>query len=373
MEYEELTHLIALTMIDNIGPVTTMGLVNAFGSPSSVFRASLDELAAIAGVSRRTATQIVTFGQWSRVEKEIAQARKTNVSLITMWDEHYPRLLRHIYDAPSLLYVKGEIGRNDINIGIVGSRNASPHGIFITDRIARALVMEGLTVVSGMARGIDSAAHTGALAARGRTIAVLGSGIDVIYPLENKKLFDKIASSGAVISEYPFATTPQGHHFPRRNRIISGLSLGVVVVEATEKSGSLITARMALEQGREVFAVPGSIDSSGSRGTNKLIKEGAKLVQDVNDIFTEILPEIDYSDRNVTAHENNEKNDAPALPKLSPAEKKMIQHINNTPVHIDSVIEKSGIAVHEALTILLSLEVQGHITQLPGKYFVIKE
>ncbi len=373
MEYEELTHLIALTMIDNIGPVTAMGLVDAFGSPSSVFRASGDELVGVAGVSRRIAAQIATFGQWSRVEKEIAQARKMNVSLVAKWDERYPRLLRHIYDAPPLIYIKGEICRTDINIGIVGSRNASPHGIFITDRIARALVMKGLTVVSGMARGIDSAAHTGALAARGRTIAVLGSGIDVIYPPENKKLFDKIASSGAVISEYPFATAPQGHHFPRRNRIISGLSLGVVVVEATEKSGSLITARMALEQGREVFAVPGSIDSSGSRGANKLIKEGAKLVQDVDDILNEIMPQVEFADRGAAMPGKSDNTDTPAIPKLDPSEEKVIRHMSTTPIHIDSVIEKSGIAVHEALTILLSLEVQGHITQLPGKYFVIKE
>ena len=199
----------------------------------------------------------------------------------------------NIYDRPAFLYVRGNLNKDDINIAVVGSRQASTYGKYTTEKISRELALKGLTIVSGMARGLDSAAHRGALTAHGRTVAVLGSGLDVIYPPENKKLFADIIQNGAVISEFPLGTPPRSTNFPARNRIISGMSYGVVIVEAGEKSGSLITARLALEQGREVFAVPGSIDTAGSRGTNKLIKQGAKLIENVDDILEEILPQLE--------------------------------------------------------------------------------
>jgi DNA processing protein len=237
---------------------------------------------------------------------------KNNITVITDRDESYPENLFNIYDRPPLLYIKGNLQKEDINIAIVGSRLASTYGKFITERISRELAMKGITIVSGMARGIDSAAHRGAIAAQGRTVAVLGCGLDIIYPPENKNLFSDIVQNGAVISEYPPQTQPLSAHFPARNRIISGISYGVVVVEAGEKSGSLITARLALEQGREVFAVPGSIDSVGSRGTNKLIKQGAKLIENIDDILEDILPQLDRKPAKVVPPDlSRQKIDAP--------------------------------------------------------------
>ncbi|MCK9275250.1 MAG: DNA-processing protein DprA [Syntrophales bacterium] len=368
MRYEELKHLIALTIIDEIGPVIINRLIASAGSPSAVFQSSCD-LSKIRGVTSGIETRIKSFSEWSRVEREYESARMMNVSLITAWDDEYPQLLRHIYDPPPLLYVKGDLHSKDLNIAIVGSRNASAHGMYLTDKLSRELAVKGLTVVSGMARGIDSAAHTGALAAKGRTTAVLGSGIDIIYPPENKKLFEKIIANGAVITEHPFGTSPKGQHFPRRNRIISGTSLGVIVAEAAEKSGSLITARIALEQGREVFAIPGSIDSVVSKGTNKLIKDGAKLVQNIYDILDEILPQIDFSDNDTG--QNPGKTTA-TTKNFHPSEKLVIGHISERPIHIDTLIVKSGVAVQELLDILLKLEVKGCIEQLPGRYFRLK-
>ena len=227
---------------------------------------------------------------------------KMGISVVTCLDELYPHNLLNIYDRPAFFYVLGRLDNEDVPLAIVGSRNASTYGRYTTDRISRELALRGITIVSGMARGIDSCAHRGALAAKGRTIAVLGSGLDVIYPPENKKLFDAISSNGAVISEFPLGTQPLSYNFPARNRIISGLSYGVVVVEAGEKSGSLITAKLAMEQGREVFAIPGAIDSASSRGTNSLIKQGAKLVENIDDILEDILPQLEQSPAQPTRH-----------------------------------------------------------------------
>jgi DNA processing protein len=231
--------------------------------------------------------------------------------------------------------------------------------------------MSGITVVSGMARGIDSAAHRGALTGKGRTIAVLGSGIDVIYPPENRKLYESISANGAVITEFPFSTEPQGSNFPARNRIISGMSLGVVVAEANEKSGSLITARCALDQGRDIFAVPGSIDAPGSKGTHRLIREGAKLCENVYDILEEILPQIEIDSSHETPKADIESEVDTSL--LNKFEATVLKNIGGKPVHIDSLVSNTGYDVSTLLNILLSLELNGYIEQLPGKTFVIKE
>ncbi len=293
MNDEILKYWIALKSIKGIGHVSFPALVDRFGSPAAVFGASVSDLQQTEGISRQIAEAIVHFRGWDNVKAELELIRKNDVTIVTYEDELYPGQLLNIYDRPPYIYVRGNLSREDINLAIVGSRAASTYGKYTTERISRDLALQGVTVVSGMARGIDSSAHRGAITAHGRTVAILGSGLDVIYPPENKKLFADIVENGAVVSEFPLGTPPRSTNFPARNRIISGISYGVVIVEAGEKSGSLITARLALEQGREVFAVPGSIDSAGSRGTNKLIKQGAKLIENTEDILEEILPQIE--------------------------------------------------------------------------------
>jgi len=260
--------------------------------------------------------------------------------------------------------VRGKLHGNSLNIAIVGSRNPTSYGRTVTERLSGDLAQRGFTVVSGMARGIDAAAHIGALATEGKTVAVLGSGMGTIYPAENKRLFYRIAESGAVISEFPFLTPPDAHNFPVRNRIISGLSLGTVIVEATHRSGSLITARLAAEQGREVFAVPGSITSFKSMGTHRLIKQGAKLVEHVEDILEELnldqpIPSIDTKEK-------------PAIP-LTPEEKKILNELSPYPIHIDKLVRNLSLSAAQVSSLLLQLELKGLVTQSPGKLFTRSE
>lgn len=273
---DDLTYWVALSSVEGVGSVSYRNLLAKFGSPDRVFEATRRELEQTAGLNHKTAGNIKDFRGWERARSECARAAQEGVSIITVKDPLYPERLRNIYDYPPLLYMKGTLQADDIPVAVVGSRSASPYGRYVTERLCRELALRGVTIVSGLARGIDTCAHRGALSARGRTIAVLGCGIDVIYPPENRKLHGSITDSGAVVTEYSFGTEPNRPNFPARNRIISGMSLGVLIVEAGEKSGSLITARCALEQGREVFAVPGSIDLPGSRGTNQLIRQGGK-------------------------------------------------------------------------------------------------
>jgi DNA protecting protein DprA len=279
-----------------------------------------------------------------------------------------------IYDRPVFLYLQGKLTSDDINIAVVGSRLASTYGKYTTERISRELAGLGLTVVSGLARGIDSAAHRGALAARGRTIAVLGSGLDIVYPPENKKLFATIIEQGAVISELPLGSPPVAFNFPARNRIISGMSYGVVVVEAGEKSGSLITAKLALEQGREVFAVPGSIDSAGARGTNKLIKQGAKLIENTDDILEEILPQLEktkvFSASSVSRPEAIKP---PVKTELSKTDQEIVDIVSGGCLHIDEIITGTGLSPAEISSTLMALELKGLIQQHPGKFFSLKK
>jgi len=275
---------------------------------------------------------------------------KTGINIVTCLDELYPKNLLNIYDRPPFLYVLGGLEQEDIPVAIVGSRHASTYGKYTTDRISRELALRGITIVSGMARGIDSCAHRGALAAKGRTIAVLGSGLDVIYPPENKNLFTAIAQNGAVVSEFPLGTQPLSYHFPARNRIISGLSYGIVVVEAGEKSGSLITARLAMEQGREVFAIPGTIDSASSRGTNSLIKQGAKLIDSIDDILEDILPQLERSSTRLTPRKQ-EQDTIRALQteikidsdSLKPIEQAILTSLSPGKKHADDIISDTGL------------------------------
>ena len=368
MTDNELTYLLALSHITNIGPVRVAALIEAFGSLKNVFRASVDDIVSRSGVPRKVASSIVRFNDWKTVEDNKEEARKSGIVFVTPDDEQYPPLLRNIYDYPPLLFVKGSLSAHDVPVAVVGSRSASTYGKFITERISRELSCLGVTIVSGMARGIDTAAHRGALSGHGKTVAVMGTGIDIIYPPENRSLHTTIAESGAIVTEFPFGTQPLAPHFPLRNRIISGMSFGVVVVEAHERSGSLITARLAGEQGREVFAIPGTIDSPGSRGTHWLIKNGAKLVESVDDILEEIAPQITAVNQRLTVGTQPAGCPEP-IPTLTDVENHLLKEVGELPVHIDTLIAKTGREAHQVVSTLMTLEINGYIEQQPGKFY----
>ncbi|MCK4728399.1 MAG: DNA-processing protein DprA [Desulfobacterales bacterium] len=357
---EPLIYWLGLKTVPGVGNRLFLHLIQHFGEPEKVFSASTGELLQVEGVNDRLASVIQGHKMPKEVQEDLALAQKNGVGIITFSDTDYPTLLRHIHDPPPVLYVCGKLHSDSLNIAIVGSRNATSYGRTVTERLSGGLARRGFTVVSGMARGIDAAAHIGALSAGGKTIAVLGCGLDTVYPAENKSLFYRIAESGAVISEFPFLTPPEAHNFPVRNRIISGLALGTVIAEATHKSGSLITARLAAEQGREVFAVPGSITSFKSMGTHGLIKQGAKLVEHVDDIVEELnisrpIPSM------ITREE-------PAI-SLTSEEKKIIDELSPYPVHIDKLVRHLSLSAAQVSSLLLQLELKGLVTQSPGKLF----
>jgi DNA processing protein len=357
---------IALSLVDGLGSVSYRNLIRKFHSPDQVFKASPKDLESAGGIRRKVVEQIKGFRKAAEVEHELELIEQHRVTLVTFVDDNYPAHLLHIYDPPPFLYLKGELRKEDsLAVAVVGSRFASHYGKSSAESISNDLAQEGLTVVSGMARGIDACAHRGALAAGGRTIAVLGCGIAVNYPMENRKLKEAIAAQGAVLSEFPMSASPAASHFPMRNRIISGLSLGVVVVEASHRSGSLITARLALEQGREVFAVPGSIDSLRSRGTHKLIKDGAKLVEDAHDIITELLPQIKTRPRSAASSQENETS-------LNEEARCILDALGQNQLQIDRIITETGLQSSRIASILLDLELKGMVRQLPGKVFAKK-
>ena len=351
---------LALNFIPGIGPVLIRALLDRFGDPEHIFRASREELSSVEGIGQRLAGVIKETDVRGKVDRELRLIENFKVSLVTLGDASYPKHLRQIYDPPPILYVRGDLQpRDDLAISLVGSRIASNYGRIITERIAGDLARNGLTVVSGMARGIDSSAHRGALSVGGRTIAVLGCGVDIVYPPENRILFDEITAHGDVISEFPMSTPPEAANFPRRNRIISGLSLGVVVVQASSRSGSLITARYALEQNRDVFAVPGNVNIAASLGTNRLIKQGAKLVESAEDILEEFLPRLLHRELKVEDR---------YLP-LEEDEERVFQLLEEEPMHIDSIIARTEMSASRVSIILLQLELKGLIQQVPGKRF----
>ncbi len=289
---EEEMNWLALRLVPGLGSRVALRLVNAIGSATGIFRASSTELEAL-GVASHVVRNMVAGTVFEAAAKEAEQARQLGVSIISIRDAAYPPLLKEIFDPPLLLYVRGDIGLlAGPAIGVVGSRKPTPYGRAMAQRLAADLAARGLFISSGMARGIDSAAHEGCLQAGGKTIAILGTGIDVVYPAENKKLYAAIAEKGLLVSEFPLGSFPAPQNFPIRNRIISGISLGVIVVEAAQYSGSLITARLAMEQNREVFGVPGSITNKNSWGPHVLIKQGAKLVQDWQDVVDELPAEV---------------------------------------------------------------------------------
>jgi DNA processing protein len=301
---------------------------------------------------------------------ELDHSARKGYGIIPLTHRDYPRLLREIPDPPPYLYVSGKLSNSALKIAVVGSRNATGYGLATTRSLCAGLAAMGITIVSGMARGIDTAAHEGALAAGGETIAVLGSGLERIYPAENRKLFHRISKNGAVVSEFSLKTEPEGHNFPLRNRIISGMSLGTVVVEATKKSGSLITARLAAEQNREVFAVPGSIQSFKSTGTHTLIKQGAKLVEHAQDIVEELAPYF----HGIQYPASDSPGDVDAVPApLSGDESMVYEALEPYPIHIDELSRKISIESGKLSGILLKLELNGMVMQSPGKYFSLSE
>lgn len=365
---EQDKYLIWLSGVKHLGGIRIKRLVDHFGSAKSVWEAGGEDLKRVKGIDRGLCRAIASSRNEERLERSMDNLRKHNISTIPLSSKQYPDLLREIYNPPCLLYAKGDSDVLKGNcIAIVGSRNASYYGKKIAFKLAEQLARIGLIIVSGLARGIDSYAHKGALAVGGTTIAVMGNGLDVVYPRENFQLMKEISKNGLLLSEYPPGTSPLRGNFPARNRLISGLSLGVVVVEASERSGALITADFALEQNREVFAVPGNINSAMSAGTNNLIKQGAKIVNHVEDILEE-FPAI-------VLRGDIRKENASGLNKnvTAKTETEVLGLIGAQPIHIEELLVESSLKINELNAQLTYLEVEGYIQRLPGNYFVINE
>ncbi|BCS55658.1 DNA-processing protein DprA [Geobacter sp. SVR] len=361
-EHPEAFYWIGLKAVAGVGNVTFRRLLERFDTPRNALYASRDALTAVKGVTDSVADAI-RGDAWQRfAEQECRQLATSGARLLTFTCGEYPKSLFEIPDPPPFLYVRGTLPAGKPCIAMVGSRRASTYGLLATGRLAEALAQHGVAVVSGMARGVDTAAHKGALLAGGSTIGVLGCGIDRIYPPENNALFGEMAEKGCLLSEFPLGSLPLAENFPRRNRIISGLSQGVLVVEATENSGSLITARYALEQGRDVFAVPGNINTVTSRGSNRLIKEGAKLVDCVEDILEE-LPGYNTL--------SGETSPAPRSFALTPREAAIYEILARSPLHIDDIISQSELTAGDVSSMLLHLELKGAVIPLPGAHYAI--
>jgi DNA processing protein len=359
----------ALKSTPGIGDLLFKRLINRFGSPELVFKATREDLVEVEGITPRLAAAIKQHKIGDSVKKDLDLVMQKGYKIVTLTDTEYPPLLLQIPDPPPFLYVYGRLNDSFRNIAVVGSRNATRYGISTTRRLCHDLVKLEMTITSGMAVGIDSAAHEGALMGKGSTIAVLGSGLERVYPEQNRKLFHQIAENGAVISEFPLKTEPDAHNFPKRNRIISGMSLGTVVVEATKRSGSLITARLAAEQNRDVFAVPGSIQSFKSTGTHTLIKQGAKLVEHARDI----MEELEYLIKTPVENDKPADNITAKISSLSPEEQVVFESLEPYPVHIDDIARKLSMEAGKLSSILLQLELKGIAQQSPGKFFSTTE
>jgi len=369
MSAEDVSNWIALNMIPGVGGATFRRLVKFFGSPGAALNASLKDLSRIRGLTPAVCQSIVEHRDSIAIEREMDLIDRHGCKVITIQDESYPVNLNAIYDPPQILYVKGDLLPTDsLAVSVVGTRSASSYGKMVAEQISNHLAARGVTVVSGMAYGIDAAAHKGSLDAGGRTIAVMGNGLDIVYPARNVRLLEKIISSGAAISEFPMGTPPLKNNFPRRNRVISGLSLGTLVVEAPKRSGALITAYHALDQGREVFAVPGQILSEMSGGTHDLIKQGAKLVESVEDILDE-LPS--YALQPFTEEDFEIEEERMEL-QLSTEEKAVWKAIGSSQIHIDDISRQSALPPYKVSAALVMLELKGLVQQSAGKMFTKK-
>ena len=362
---------LTLHLAPSLGSTSCRKLVKYFGSPERVLSASASQLRAAASRVRQKAIAALCGSGKEELavaaRQELQRAAELGIEIISIDEPRYPALLKNIHDPPNVLYVLGKPEVLDCRaIAMVGSRAATHYGRSVAGQLAEGLARQGFTIISGLALGIDTESHKGALAAGGRTIAVLGCGLDVIYPPSNHLLYKQIIESGAVVSEYPLGTEPDNFRFPARNRIISGLSLGVVVVEATKRSGSLITANHALEQGREIFAVPGRIDSVKSTGSHALLQEGAKLVLNINDITEELAPAMQTQ---LGGGLSRTAEVPSSVEGLSPEEEKIYGFLDVYPSSIDEIVRQSGFTPQKASELLLLLELKGVIESLPGKSY----
>lgn len=369
---QDLIDWLRLVLTPEIGPRRGKKLLERFKTPKGILEAPLDDIAEVENIGREIARKIVEGRKRIDLDRQIKLIEKNNVTLIPLDSASYPVNLKSIFDPPLLLFVKGEILPQDyFSIAIVGTRMSSFYGRSMTEKLSGQLAEKGFTIVSGGARGIDTSSHRAALRMKGRTLAVLGCGLDITYPSENKKLFAEIAEKGALISEFPLFTKPDKGNFPMRNRIISGLSLGVVVIEAPQKSGALITVTHALEQGREVFSVPGKADSFVSKGTNQLLREGAKLVENAEDIIEELEPILKSKINELKVNQSGpaEKKQILTEPDLSEEESKLYNLLSSDPLDLDDIIDKSRLPVSAASSLLTRLELRKLVKQFPGKQF----
>jgi DNA processing protein len=368
----QLRDWIALTFVTGVGSRTAAVLIDRFGSPTLVFEASSHALE-LAGLKREAIAAIKSAEMHEKAVHEIEELERLGGEALTLADERYPILLRETYDPPIVIYVLGNLRAafSQPAVAIVGSRRCSTYGRNVAEKLSRELAERGVTIVSGLARGIDSAAHRGALDGRGLTAGVMGTGLDAVYPKENRKLAERIVDKGVLITEFPLATPPVSQNFPFRNRVISGVSLGVMVVEGAERSGSLITARLAYEQGRDVFAVPGNITSAKSFGPNYLIKDGAKLVHTWRDVIEELPADMKAAILSAERGESCSKQIVLDEVALSESERRVLKMLGtDDALHIDQLISKSGLSLGELMSALLQLEMTDRIRQLPGKTFV---
>ena len=367
---------VALSVTPGLGPTRSRKLVEHFGSAEAVFRASLTELEST-GVQAVSAQSIATGKSAELAREELARAADAGVTVLSMDDPLYPSRLKEIYDPPLILYVRGEPGvLANPGIAMVGTRHPTPYGSGMAERLACDLAGQALVIISGMARGVDTASHRGAIAAKGKTVAVFGTGVDVIYPKENSRLSEQIlAFGGALISEFSMGSFAAPQNFPVRNRILSGMSIGVLVVEAAEYSGTRITARLALEQNRDVFAVPGNVTNKNSWGPNTLIKQGAKLVATWEDVWEDLPTEVRLALTPASTPESQSSSPASLFPDegLPPHEKRILSLLKaDEATHIDQIVEKleADMSSSEIFAALFELELSNKIRQMPGKNFV---
>jgi DNA processing protein len=349
---EELTAIMALSRLKGLDAIQKKEIVDRYESIAQLFEGKIKHY------NRDLKQKIKSFNEWGGIDKERAKLEKMGVNIITIKDSKYPKLLKNIPDAPIILYKKGRLKIGTDTIAIVGSRRATFEGMNLAEKIAHTLSSIGITVVSGLARGIDSSAHKGALKEKGKTIGILGCGIDICYPPENMRLFEKMGEEGAILTEYSLGEKPLAFHFPERNRIIAGLSKGILVIEASKRSGSLITARLALEYGREVMAIPGSIFNEDYKGANTLIKEGAKLIDGIEDIITSCFPRLELKKEQSIDMDKDEDY--------------IYSIIGFDKIHVDEVIEKSKMETKNVMAILTRLEMKEAIGSAPGGFYIRK-
>lgn len=356
--------IIQLSMLPKIGPRTLSGLLERFGTAKSVLAATGPELATVQGVGTKLIHTIRTAHHHVDIDSVLKWCHEHDSQIVFQGYDGYPRQLDDLVDAPPMLFLRGEITSDDeLAVAIVGTRHATHYGLKQAERFGYALAKAGVTVVSGLARGIDAAAHEGALNGGGRTLAVLGSGLGQIYPSEHKGLADAVAADGAVISEYGHDAKPRAGMFPQRNRLIAGLSLATLVIEAPDRSGALITARMATEQNREVLALPGNVTNRASRGCNQLIRDGAKLIQTVDDILEELGPLRE----SVQTSDGHEVRNASEL-KLNDLERQVLESIESSSTPIDQVITTSGLPAHRVIATISVLEMRRLVRRISGQY-----